>query len=411
MKRVLLLSALALVLGAGLLRLLQHDQGYILIVIGGKSVEMRFWAAVLLLSVLVWAVLWLLKRFRRTAHLFTEGWSSIWNSRRQRAQVRFERGLLHYIEGDWAAGQKALLKSIKDDPASFLAYLTAAECARRQNDLATARDIMAKAPQGNNEHWYISAELEKVKLLLHEGRIDQGLTLLLQLKTRAPDNNSVLNLLQKTLYEKQDWPALETLLPDLALFKVLPPTTLQALQVAVYRQLLLTEVGPSERLTYLDSIWQRMPKDVKNAPECIAVYARLLISGGADDTAEAVLKRALTQQWHEELVELYGLAAATALTKQLATAEAWLKDHADDSVLLLTLGRLSLRNELWGQARDYFKASLGLNPLPTTYAELARLMARLGDQPQSIELYRQGLLLTAHSLPNLPMPKNSSSFG
>jgi hypothetical protein len=52
--------------------------------------------------------------------------------------------------------------------------------------------------------------------------------------------------------------------------------------------------------------------------------------------------------------------------RQLQTAEGWLKDHPQDASLLLTLGRLSLQNRLWGKARDYLESSLRMerNPEP-----------------------------------------------
>ena len=37
--------------------------------------------------------------------------------------------------------------------------------------------------------------------------------------------------------------------------------------------------------------------------------------------------------------------------------------------LLLTLGRLSLRAQLWGQARGYLEACIGRNGSPQTYHE------------------------------------------
>ena len=59
MRRVVLASVLALVVGAALWHLLQHDPGYILIVAGGKTIEMRFAFAVILLLVGVPLLIWL----------------------------------------------------------------------------------------------------------------------------------------------------------------------------------------------------------------------------------------------------------------------------------------------------------------------------------------------------------------
>ena len=71
---------------------------------------------------------------------------------------------------------------------------------------------------------------------------------------------------------------------------------------------------------------------------------------------------------------------------------------------MLCLGRLSLRNDLWGQARDYFETSHRLQPNAETCAELARLLFSLGEREKSAQYYREGLLLRETDLPDLPLP-------
>src|SRR5690606_9032267 len=90
--------------------------------------------------------------------------------------------------------------------------------------------------------------------------------------------------------------------------------------------------------------------------------------------------------------------------RQLALAESWLRDHPDDAGLLLCLGRLALMNRLWGKAREYFQAALARVPDAQTYAELARLLAHLGEHEASSRYYERGLALCAPRLPDLPLP-------
>jgi HemY protein len=91
--------------------------------------------------------------------------------------------------------------------------------------------------------------------------------------------------------------------------------------------------------------------------------------------------------------------------KQLQHAESWLKQHPADSSLLLTLGRLCLQNRLWGKARDYLEASLRLQRNPEACAELARLLAQLGDTQRSNQLFQEGLGLLDERLLALPLPE------
>ena len=105
---------------------------------------------------------------------------------------------------------------------------------------------------------------------------------------------------------------------------------------------------------------------------------------------------------------LFGLLLGRPLVKatnQLQTAEAWLKDHPNDPSLLLTLGRLCLQTSLWGKARDYLESSLRVQRNPEACAELARLLAQLGDTERSNQLFQEGLGLLDERLLALPLPE------
>ena len=112
-----------------------------------------------------------------------------------------------------------------------------------------------------------------------------------------------------------------------------------------------------------------------------------------------MLYAALKRQFDDRLIERYGCVQGRDSARQLAHAEGWLKAHPDNAALLLALARLSLRNELWGKARDYFEASLRIEHRPQTCAELARLLAQLGDAQRSNQLFHEGLGLLDRNLP------------
>ncbi|NWE73541.1 heme biosynthesis protein HemY, partial [Pseudomonas gingeri] len=110
------------------------------------------------------------------------------------------------------------------------------------------------------------------------------------------------------------------------------------------------------------------------------------------------------RQYDSHLARLYGLLRGRDPARQLQTAEGWLKDHPADASLLLTLGRLCLQNSLWGKARDYLEGSLRVQRNPEACAELARLLAQLGDTERSNQLFQEGLGLLDERLLALPLP-------
>lgn len=106
-------------------------------------------------------------------------------------------------------------------------------------------------------------------------------------------------------------------------------------------------------------------------------YARLLAGLGDEAQAETLLRKVLRNHWSDELINLYGRIQGQDPEEQLLIAEQWLKHRTNNPPeLLLALGRLSLRNELWGgKAREYFETSLKLRRNRETLAELSRLNA------------------------------------
>ena len=64
-------------------------------------------------------------------------------------------------------------------------------------------------------------------------------------------------------------------------------------------------------------------------------------------------------------------------------------------MLLLTLGKISLRNALWGKARSYLESSIAHQPTPEAYRLLGSLLEQLHEPDQAAACYRQGIELVA----------------
>jgi HemY protein len=161
----------------------------------------------------------------------------------------------------------------------------------------------------------------------------------------------------------------------------------------------------------LKSVWQGIPADQRKQPALIEFYCRRLLESGNEADADKVLAKAIKREWDGGLVALYGRIEGRDPARRLKQAESWLKQHPEDASLLLCLGRLSLRNNLWGQARSFFEASLRIQPDPEACAELARLLFSLGERELSAQRYREGLLLREPDLPELPQPRPERLVG
>ncbi len=123
-----------------------------------------------------------------------------------------------------------------------------------------------------------------------------------------------------------------------------------------------------------------------------------LIKAMADDQPEnaskivGLINQSLKHYWDADLVRLYGLLPTENPIKQLAQAERWLQKYPNQTLLLLTLGRLSLRCQLWGKARHYFEESLKLNRDAKLCLEYEKLLEKVSDSKAAMLIYRDGLL-------------------
>lgn len=415
MKRLIwLLLLLAVAVGLYLLSLaIEADRGYVLFAYKGFRYQSGLWAflGLLLAVVLVYYLgKWLLRLLLSSTRL-ANPWSRLHRNRRVR--LASEQGMLDLAEGRWARAQRQLTRAAEADSQPLMFYLGAARAANKlgqheQSD-ALLEQALNRQPQAELAIALTHAELQRSR-----GDMDAALDTLQAMHERHPGHHLVLRQLQRLYLQRQDWSALLGLLPELRKEKALPAAELDELERETWRGRLgeagLAGQGQGETaLQPLTQAWQQLSALLRQEPELIAAYVEQLRRLGAQEEAEEVLRSALKRGYDSRLARFYGVLRGADPARQLQTAELWLKQHPQDPALLLTLGRLCLQNQLWGKARDYFESSLKLERHPETCAELARLLAQLGELERSNQLLLESLGLLHQGLPPLPQPQGANA--
>ncbi|APC16956.1 heme biosynthesis protein HemY [Pseudomonas frederiksbergensis] len=400
---VFLLIAAAGVLG---LAIAQHS-GYVLIAYKTFRYESSLWATLALVAV-IWLVLWgirMLIELVATSSGVVNPWSSRNHSRR--VQVAIEHGQLDLAEGRWASAQRHLSRAAEAEHQPLLYYLGAARAANEQGHYDESDSLLERAlerqPQAE-----LAIALSHAQLQTDRGDTDGALTTLQAMHERHPHSVQVLRQLQRLLAQRGDWSAVIRLLPELRKDKALPASELAELERRAWGENLTLAARREEDgavgLQALNRAWQQLTSAQRQEPQLVLAYAEQLRQLGAEVEAEEVLRGALKRKYDSHLARLYGLLRGSDPTRQLHTAEGWLKDHPGDPSLLLTLGRLCLQGSLWGKARDYLESSLQVQRNPEACAELARLLAQLGDTERSNQLFQEGLGLLDKRLLASPLP-------
>ncbi len=377
-----------LFLGAFGAHFLLGDKGYVLVNFRDYVVEMSVPVLVLLLA----AGYLLLRMAVRLWRIPKQVGAAVGERRAQRVGDRLNKGLIELSQGNWAKGERLLAKGLKGSKAPLINYMLAARAAQSQG-AAERRDEWLGLAYEQLPDAETAILLTQAELQLDAGQHELALANLRKLSQRDPDHPLGLTLLAKVYRALEDWPELEKLLPVLDRTQ-LPDAEREAIAVDTFAALAERRDLTAEQL---ETLIARLPAGLRKQPGIIARQAATLSRLGHGDRAEQLLRKALKRDWNSLLVRAYGRIKGIDNEKQLGRAEAWLKQHPEDAVLLLTAARLCMRVELWGKARSYLETSLAEDPDPEAYELYGRLLTRLGEGDNAALAYRSGLALATNS--------------
>jgi HemY protein len=375
---------------------------------GNYTLETSLWVGLVLLALftlLVYIVLRLVYRLIGGQRSLV---SWLGTRKTRRGSRLTTHGLINFVEGNWTRARRQLLRGARNSDAPLINYLLAARASHRLHDADKVSEYLGAAGDSDSAA-VTTVALTRAELQLRSGDYEPALATLEQARKDVARYPHVLELLRDAYSGLQDWGKLAGLLPELKKHKLLAGDELRQLEREVYGQLLAQCVagGDGQALDSLRSSWQKMPAELKQDPQMLQGYVRMLVDQGDHGAAEKLILRALKHQWDASLVRQYGYVQSDNVPRQLARAEAWLSGHPDDTQLLLCLGRLSARDKLWGKARDYFEGSYRLEKSGETCAELGRLLLGLGEHKVAAAYFREGLLMRESGLPELPMPEKT----
>lgn len=410
MARLFIYILLALGLGTYLSILLSDDPGYVLVTFGSYSLEATLATMILSLLMLylllygLFKVLHLanpLKLFRK------ETWYRLFF--RKNPRLLTEKGMQLLLLGHWQEAYKHLVESAERTQVPAINYLAAAYAAFQRHDQLACNYCLSQAKQ-KSLVGITGIRTFQAMLDHRSGREEQSLALLLAIQQEQPGNPYVLVLLKDIYVRLEDWEKLATLVPELEKARVLLNEELLQLkeQITIHRlhRMSSSHARPDE----LATLWQGLSKTMQKREFVVEAYLRALLSVNQTAEAETLLLKFLKRQWSDRLVILLGYIEPDDTASLLLLLEGWIKDRPNNVPLMLTLGRLSLRNRLWGKGREYFEKGLRASENPQLSAELnaelARLLEHLGEHEKSLICYRHAIGLMGNKLPQLPMPSS-----
>lgn len=302
------------------------------------------------------------------------------------------QGLINLSQGQWKKAERLLTRAVKNSDMPLLNYLSAAKAAQKQNS-PERRDHYLSLAHKSMPDADFSVKLTQAELQFAHGQNEQALATLVHLHNLSPKHSHIMVLLSKLYQQLKSWDDLRKLLPQLRKHKVFGENELMEIEKETYVEL-IQHTNWNDKTDNLQQLWQTISRDLKKDTCLIEIYCNKLIQLGKNDEAELILRSAIKKEWQADLVKQYGLVKSSQLEKQLTFAESLSKDHDNHPLLLLTLGRLCMYNDLWGKARAYLEASIGNKELPETYKELGLLMEYLNEPKLAADYFKKGLFLS-----------------
>ncbi|PVV27709.1 MAG: hypothetical protein B6D79_00985, partial [gamma proteobacterium symbiont of Ctena orbiculata] len=303
----------------------------------------------------------------------------------------------------WKVAERHLTRNVSQSETPLLNYLAAARAAQLQGE-HTRRDDYLHLAHESMPSADVAVGLTQAELQLAHQQYEQALATLMHVRSLSPKHTYVLTLLKKLYENLGEWKKLEEMLPELKRRKVINDDDYQTLESRVYHERLKQE---SKTLDDLVRYWQEIPRVIRQQQEMLIDYCKYMMALDAGSRVEPLITTSLQREWNPELASLYGYIELANPSHQLEVAEAWLQKRQEDPGLLLTLARLSLQNKLWGKARSYLEASIGISPSAESYQQLGLLLERLGDDDAALRCFRAGLALE-HAEPQRALPPITS---
>jgi HemY protein len=385
MKPLLWLLALA-ALAVGLTVASRYSSGYVLVVLPPYRAELSVNLLVLIV-IAGYLLFYLLTRFVTNAIRMPE------QVREFHAQRRRERGRRALNEamgalfvGRFARAEKSAVEALDLDESPILSAVVAARAAHElkafdKRDQYLARATLETSPDIDLAH------IAQAELLAEQQRFGEALESLQAVQHRHP---TVMKLELKLQQRLGNWDRVLQLASSLGKRGVFDALRVQRISRSAHIENLRRRTLDASGL---QDYWQKLPAEERTDIKIASVVAQAFIALGVCTEAHKIIEESLEVTWDSELVALYGECLGQDVRRQIELAERWLPAHPDDAVLLLTLGRLCARLELWGKAESYLEASLSVGSSYSAHLALAQLKERRGMHQAAAEHYRKGLEL------------------
>jgi len=378
-------SVVLAALAVGIALFARNSTGYVVIIAAPYRVELSLNLLVFLVFAGYFAFYFLARLVSTLAAI--PGRVRAYREDRVRSRLRqsLNDALLAFFQGRYASAEKSAAAALLGDETKGVAAIIAARSAHELGRFSEREQFLDQA-RGSTQELEQARLTTLADLLVSQGRHEEALAVLKDLSARDQRNLRLLRLRLQAEQALRQWDEmLATLASLVKLGGIGPAEASTARRAAHLGNLNRKSQDPAALAAY----WKQLPSETRLDPAVAATAARYHLALGGNTEAQAIIEQALEREWNSSLVALYGDSAGAEAVPQIERAEKWLREHARDPALLLALGKLCMKQGLWGKAQSYIEASLALEPTHDGHMTLAALMEQIGKPQEAVQHFRR----------------------
>lgn len=347
----------------------------------------------LLLATLAFILMYFVLDAVRTARDMPRKVAAYRREKRDREGNRALRDALKALfEGRFGHAEKAAARAAASLDNAALAALIGARAAHWMRQFERRDAWLARAAGYPSIK---SARLmTALELLVDEHQPVLALAAVQELNATGTRHIHAQRLALKANQQAHNWPEVLQLTRALDKKNAVHPALSHRLREVAYADMLSHTPHDLESLR---SLWQTIPTDDRLRAYIAVRAATAFNAAGSPDEARAIVERALTAEWDDQLIRAYRNCAAAegtpTLLAQIERCEDWCRSRRPDAQLTLTLGILCLKQKLWGKAQRHLEEALNQSAGTAIQREaslaLAELHEAIGDAAKAAAHYRK----------------------
>ncbi|ACR29857.1 putative hemY protein [Burkholderia glumae BGR1] len=370
----------------------RFDGGQVLIVYPPYRVDVSlnlFIVAIVVLFVVLYALLRIVRNVWRMPQRVAAYRARM---RREKAHASLRDAIANLYAGRFSRAEKAARDALAVDANQGAASLVGAVAAHRMHEYARRDEWLAKV-DGND--WQEARLLATAEMRAEARDAEGALAALAEMQQSGGKRIHAQQVALRAQQQLKNWAEVLKLAKALEKREALHPAAAVRMRQQAAEHLLRDRRHDADALL---EVWQSLSAPERQSPRLADLAAELLVALDRQPEARRIVEDALAHHWDARLLRRYPDTVSGDALPLIQKAEGWRRDHADDADLLMALGRLCQKQQLWGKAQSFLEAALKLSDNDAlkvrAHRALASLFEHLGDTDKAARHYRESALAT-----------------